>query len=234
MCHLCPEIPPAQKASVLEKSTKHLKFLERALNEYLRHQLDLEDQYREAGIHYHCTDSIAREDAAVSEHHQKRFQDLFEITHVEEYNMIFEPLFNIVAALNDLRDKYVRYHGTAEELFHRVNIESVPAYESLILDQLVPFCEELNDVFRAVTELYDLSRTFYETDRAGHRHTWHDSTRIDQVLQPRIMREECEKYHAWVGSLPETRRALQGGRPVDEAALDLLYSVPEGFEPETY
>jgi hypothetical protein len=179
MCHLCPEIPPALKASVLEKSTKHLKFLERALNEYLRHQLDLEDQYREAGIQYHCTDSIAREDAAVSEHHQKRFQDLFEITRVEEYNMIFEPLFNIVAALTDLRDKYVRYHGTAEVLFHRVNIKFVPAYESLILDQLVPFCEEVNDVFHAVTELYDLSCTFYETDRAGHRHTWHDSTRID-------------------------------------------------------
>jgi hypothetical protein len=235
MCQNCPAIAPADAPCVLLEVRRHLKFLEGSINEYLSHHLDLEDQYRKAGLHYHCTQASARQPTVFSEAHLLRFEWLFETADVEEYNVLFEPLSAIMAELTNLRDKYVHYHGTAEELFHRVYIDLTPKYESLILDRLVPFCEELKETFEAASEFYDLSRTCHETDSTGRRIAWHDSVSDSTgTLGPRTLGEEWDIYHAWVGSLPETERAYQTGRDMSEAALNLLYNVPEGFEPETY
>jgi hypothetical protein len=140
-----------------------------------------------------------------------------------------------MAELTNLRDEYVCYHGTAEELYHRVYIHLKPKYEPLILDRLVPFCEKLKEIFDAASEFYDLSRKCHETDRTGRRIAWHDSVPVSTgSLELRSHGEEWYTYHAWVGSLPETERAHRTGRDISEAALDMLYNVPEGFEPETY
>jgi hypothetical protein len=140
-----------------------------------------------------------------------------------------------MAELTNLRDEYVCYHGTTEELYHRVYIHLKPKYEPLILDRLVPFCEKLNEIFDAASEFYDLSRKCHETDRTGRRIAWHDSVPVSTgSLELRSHGEEWYTYHAWVGSLPETERAHRTGRDISEAALDMLYNVPEGFEPETY
>jgi hypothetical protein len=235
MCQNCPAIAPADAACVLLEVKQHLKFLEGSINEYLSHHLDLEDEYRKAGIRYHCTQASARQPTVFSEAHLLRFEWLFENTDVEEYNVHLEPLFAIMAELTDLRDEYVRYYGTTEELYHRVYIDIKPKYESLILDWLVLFCEELEETFDAASEFYDLSRKCHETDRTDRRIAWHDSVPVSTgTLEPRSQGEEWYTYHAWVGSLPETERAHRTGRDISEAALDMLYNVPEGFEPETY
>jgi hypothetical protein len=236
MCQQCSKIAPEDAARVCLEVKQHLKFLEGSINEYLSHSLELEDQYRKAAIRYHCTQMSARRPDVFPEASLDHFEELFECNDSEWYNSIFFPLDTMMAKLTDLRDKYVRYHGTVTELYHRVYVDFKPTYESLIHGFLLPFSEELNDVFENANKLYIISRKCHETNWQGRRIAWHDSYVTGPMgpLEPRVMGEEWEAFLGWVGCLPETRRAVENGRQVSEIALDLLFNAPEGFEPETY
>jgi hypothetical protein len=72
MCQNCPAIAPADAACDLLEVKQHLRFLESSINEYLSHHLDLEDQYSETGIRYHCTQASARQSTVFSEAHLLR------------------------------------------------------------------------------------------------------------------------------------------------------------------
>jgi hypothetical protein len=229
MCQQCPQI--RNEADALEHVKNVLKTCETSIEKYLRHYLVLEDQYRRAGMYYHCTQIQARQPSGDSDEFMDSLRELFEITTVEEYNAMFEPLKKMVTEFTDMRHKYIRYSGTAEELMHRTSQEFRPVYRALVDDQYVTLCKKFHVVFDAAESLFDVSRTLYETDEHGLRIAWQDCMGLEPLTNPmpRILGEEWDKYRAWVGSLPETQRAVGLGRRVDTIALELLYRRPDGF-----
>jgi hypothetical protein len=232
MCHCCPQIAPSGAVHALENATIDLKMIDAEIDEYLDYFLTIENEYREACMHYHCTQLQARQPSAnYPQDRLTSLRELFEITEVKKYDVIFAPLKDIMSALIGLRYKYIRYSGTAEELTHRVYHEIEPAYRAL-MEEFAIFSKEFYTKTNAAQTLFDLSRAMYETDETGRRCAWQDCDGIDPMRcpMPRIMGEEWERYCNWVGSLPETQRAVEIGRGVSEVANDLLYREPEGFE----
>jgi hypothetical protein len=218
-------------AENLREAHIDLANFEEAIDRTLAMANDIEDEYREASMNYHTSQQQARLRLTADE--QVQVQTIFETSSVEQYHTNFAKLTTILKALLDLRNKHIRYSGTAEEIVHRVFEELDPAYVELNA-QVQAFQLELVDQFAHACRIALISRGSYEWDEQGHRCAWHDASGPNPINNPVPFRmgSEWATYRAWVWSLPETQRAIEAGRSLDQVALNLLYKEAEGLNEE--
>jgi hypothetical protein len=222
------ELPPAAQEAISRLNT-----LSAAIDEASSSVNKTEDIYRDSAIVYHCSQLAARQPANFPQTQLDQLKELFELSSVEEYDAHFGTLHGIVRSLAELRATHVRYSGSTEDLCKRVR--ELEAAFNILSIQLRGFTVAMDIRIDIVNALDDCSRALYETDSQGARCAWQNASGPDPVLRPEPYRkgEEWMLFRAWVGALPETQLAMQAGRTLDEAALDLLYGEEEAFEEET-
>ncbi|KAH7091459.1 hypothetical protein FB567DRAFT_617063 [Paraphoma chrysanthemicola] len=189
-----------------------------------------EDTYRNIGLLYHCTQLPARQSGNFPQTQLDQIKAWFEISNDLEYEVLFGKIHTAMIYLTDLRSTHLRYSGTTEELVQRARV--LDASVTLISQQIADFHTVLKDRAATVNALFDISRALYETDEQGVRCAWQDASGVDPVMRPVPFRQEQEwaLFLAWVGALPETGKAVEMGRTVEEVALGLLFGEEEGFE----
>lgn len=202
------------------------------LQRILDNAILLEDMYRTAGIHYHSSQISSRRPPEIAQKHLDRLQQLFETSRVEEYNVIFKELDEIVHAAAELKSRHCPDRVTSKQLVHHVFCALKPGVAALQA-RFDAFFQELDDYLARAYILFDVSRMNYESDAQGHRIAWQDISGPESYPVPARKGEEWAKYRAWVWSLPETQRAVQIGRTVDDVALELLYGEPDGSHGES-
>ncbi|KAF1915894.1 hypothetical protein BDU57DRAFT_573309 [Ampelomyces quisqualis] len=229
MCHLCP--PVQDPANTIQTCRMVLKNFSNAIEETLRVANTVEDDYREAGVLYHSTQMSARESPDVSEERLVALKNLFDISSIDEYHAVFSKLEDIMNTVFDMRDKHLRYSGTAEELQHRVFKDLQPAILALDVE-FQAFLKSFYEVLVDARVLNNISSMQYEIDENGRPCSWNRPYTVgaEYGIAPQNEGEEWEKFRAWVSSLPETQRAVEIGRAVDAVALELLYFDPEALD----
>jgi hypothetical protein len=216
MCPRCPIITAATKEAALYKCHATLAQLIDGFECNLKLANTMEDRYRAAGLHYHST-------------HLGNLKQLFELTHVEDYDSIFAPLNTLISAMEDLKSTHLRLNGTVEELYHRIFQVLEPGFDGLAA-KLQPLCETLDAISELAHVLHNISRLLYEPDEQGQFIAWHDFHLSDAGPRPLRIGEEWEAFLKWVKSLPETEKMVALGRTVEEVAFEMMCSEPEGFE----
>jgi hypothetical protein len=229
MCPRCPIITAATKEAALYKCHATLSQLIDGFECNLKLANTMEDRYRAAGLHYHSTQLAARRDSNIHPSHLGNLKQLFELTHVEDYDSIFAPLNTLISAMEDLKSTHLRHNGTIEELYHRVFQVLKPGFDGLAA-KLQALCETLDAISELTHVLHDISRLLYESDGQGQRIAWHDFYLSDTGPRPLRMGEEWETFLKWVKSLPETEKMEELGRAAEEVAFEMMCNEPERFE----
>jgi hypothetical protein len=229
MCPRCPIITTATKEAALCKCHATLAQLIDGFECNLKLANTMEDRYRAAGLHYHSTQLAARRDSNIHPSHLANLKQLFELTHVEDYDSIFAPLNTLISAMEDLKSTHLRLNGTVEELYHRVFQVLKPRFDGLAA-KLQVLRETLDAISELAHVLHNISRLLYEPDEQGQFIAWHDFHLSDAGPRPLRIGEEWEAFLKWVKSLPETEKMLALGRTVEEVAFEMMCSEPEGFE----
>jgi hypothetical protein len=131
----------------------------------------------------------------------------------------------------EVRAKYVRFPGTSEEIFHRIFVNIQPALLEADI-QINHFKLRLLEPMANACRIASISQDEYDTDEHRRYRGWHQPSGRDVVSNPvPILRGlEWQTYRAWVWSLPETQRATEAGRTLNEVCLNLLYREPEGMD----
>jgi hypothetical protein len=90
---------------------------------------------------------------------------------------------------------------------------------------------QINYINVMAQRLYNVSLAVFETDANDVRNAWYDASGPDAEHHPQPYHkgEEWAAFRNRVWSLPETLCAVQVDRTVDDVALEILYSKPEGF-----
>jgi hypothetical protein len=230
MCSDCPPIPAADLAAETKRCLETIAVLSSTLDRHILSCLAVEDQYREAGISYHTSQLSARQPNAFPQHALTKLARIFEISSVSEYNALFAGLHESIVQFTDIRVRYPRTHGTAEQLYHRIFKELDPRYNEAF-EKFDAFLDEFEDCFCAAESLLEVSRAIYETDANGVRCAWHDASGSDPLNNPIPARlgEEWAKYRAWIWSLAEAQRMVQHGRTLDQVAFGALWAEEETF-----
>jgi len=228
MCINCPTIAPRHEDLIIARCRLYIGMSKAGLQRMLDNTILLEDMYRTAGIHYHSSQLSSRRPPEIAQKHLDRLQQLFETSRVEEYKAIFKELDEIVRVAADLSTRHCPDRVTSKQLIHHVFCALKPGVAALQA-RFDFFFAELDDYLVRAYILFDVSRMNYESDAQGRRIAWQDISGLESHPVPARKGEEWAKYRAWVWSLPETQRAVQIGRTVDDVALELLYGEPDGF-----
>ncbi|KAF2134750.1 hypothetical protein P153DRAFT_380561 [Dothidotthia symphoricarpi CBS 119687] len=223
MCEKCAKIPAADAEQAVQNVRKAFRRRKELINAIYNLCDRAEDQYRSIGISYHSTQQGARHPDHFPAERLNRLKQAFEISSIEEYDAVFAHWKKIVDDLTHISRTHFRRSGTAEELWHRLNIELEPAFDKTYQDY-IRAQDGLQDLNKDVNELLNVSIRFNYTDNMGLRYMWCDPTGTDHT--PRRQGQEWATYCAWISSLPETQRSV-GSRTVDEIALELLYASPD-------
>jgi hypothetical protein len=203
-----------------------------SLQRILDNAILLEDMYPIAGIHYHSSQLSSRRPPEIAQKHLDHLQRLFETSRVEQYNAIFKELDEIVHAAAELSSRHCPDRVTSKQLVHHVFCVLKPSVAPLQA-RFEAFFDELDEYLARAYILFDISRMNYESDAEGGRVAWQDISGPDSDPVPARKGEEWAKYRAWIWSLPETQRAVQIGRTVDDVALEMLYHELDGFHGES-
>lgn len=181
----------------------------KAIEKTLRVAKGFQDEYRDAAIKYHMTQMPARDPQHMSEERIFALKTMFETSTIGQYHAVFAELYKIQETAFSLGDKYVRYPGTGEELYHRVFFELKPAIAALD-EEYQAFGKHFMEKVADAEKLMDISRKLYEMDEAGSWHAWQDPIMAGwSIIHPRQQGEEWHKFWALVSSLPDTQRAME-------------------------
>lgn len=190
----------------------------------------VEDVCREAAVCYHSSRIVARKSGVVHPKSLEMCKEYFELSSPSEYDAIFKPFHDTIAALVDLRSRYIRYTGTAEALNHRIEVEIIPRlgeFKKLVSEaKYIPHTMEHR--FGWAKDLGNL--TFCIDGMSDNRRNpWFHpiNTNDDEPLRPTEMGEEWELFRKWVSCLPETPHAIAAGQTLDEVACLLLYGISD-------
>jgi hypothetical protein len=232
MCIKCPTIAPRHEELIIARCSLYMGMSKASLQRILDNAILLEDMYRIAGIHYHSSQLSSRRPPEIAQKHLDHLQRLFETSRVEEYNAIFKELDEIVHAAAELSSRHCPDRVTSKQLVHHVFCVLKPSVAPLQA-RFEAFFDELDEYLARAYILFDISRMNYESDAEGGRVAWQDISGPDSDPVPARKGEEWAKYRAWIWSLPETQRAVQIGRTVDDVALEMLYHELDGFHGES-
>jgi hypothetical protein len=200
-----------------------------------------EDQYRTLGVAYHTTQLIARRSDLLGSDTIGLLQKAFEISTKDEYNVFHAPIIDFRRILNKARDE-IRPNGRPGELMRRA--EMVQDLEDLMVLHLRKFgflklCNvrdalvqtnavELRVIHNSNVEPWAKAGVYepvYIEDLGHERMFKNAKGDIIDLKHSYMFRngEEWRLYRAWIGCLPETTRAVQAGRSLDEIAVDMFY-----------
>ncbi|KAF2251907.1 hypothetical protein BU26DRAFT_502478 [Trematosphaeria pertusa] len=184
-----------------------------------------ENSYRTMGERYHITESAARDPARCPADKLKRMKEAFELSRVEEYNAFFAPWQQLIELLHEAR-RHTKLSGTAEELLQRIRVGA----ELLdnVADRRATLVDKLSTLQEDVIALVHVNNIVL---RRGVNARWAQSFSDpdDMFHMPNRKGEEWQMFRAWIWSLPETQRAVQAGRSVDEIAAETLYKDDESM-----
>lgn len=229
MCRKCPgtDVPdsPSERAKIQAK----IREVGAVMVSLIRWTNKPEDSYRESGVMYHGTrmrernPSVFPSSVLLPSSIIANLMSHFNLVSRSDYDRIFKPFHDTMAAIVDLRSRHIRFSGTIEELAHRFHVDLEPQYVKL-RDQAQEFCHLMEEVFADVMELRDQARI-------PDLNPWHRPTRPSTILDPEPSEkgQEWELMRKWVSALPETQRAIDAGRTLDEVICDHLYKYPEHF-----
>ncbi|CAO2654003.1 Nn.00g107360.m01.CDS01 [Neocucurbitaria sp. VM-36] len=214
----------------MAKVREHLKSAEYKISMITEMFDECEDSYRQSGMIYHtCTQLRARQRDVCSENIRVRLTEAFEISSIEEYEAIFAPVNAILQRLTTLRAevKFVGCQGTVAERFHR--LRGIVRALTTLYDDFNKEQKKFIVLEQDAKNVQQISQVFFETDEEGRRIAWQDPEDYgSEYFVPTRMEQEWSIFRDWVGSLPETQRAVTvGGRCLNEVTMELLFSEPE-------
>lgn len=221
MCKSCREFLEhlqERKAQYAQQCQEVLQQVEDHMNNILAVIDEVETNYRILGRYYHATNIAARNQC--SSEHLQHLKEAFHISTLEEYNAYFEKWHRALKMTREVRSE-IRLNGTPETLAHRTKrvrelIEKCTAE--------IPYVTELEVLKEAVD--YLLGRNSQYCGRTGNL-PWTNTPQVESRTRQAPKCDEWELFRAWCWSLPETQRAVQTGRSVDDIANEMLYKCVE-------
>ncbi|KAH7409816.1 hypothetical protein DE146DRAFT_774917, partial [Phaeosphaeria sp. MPI-PUGE-AT-0046c] len=198
---------------------------------YAESLLEYGDNYRNAGRAYHWTRMAARQPGVFPTIPIDDLKSHFTLSHTSEYDNIFKPFHDDMAALVDLRATHLRYFGTVEELAHRLHVHLNPRLRELGF-KAKSFRSAMARRRANAHDFASRSAQLFDHEPNGVQWSWHHPAGGRGTFQyvPLEQKEEWELFLEWISVLPETQPAIDAGRTLKEVACDTLYLAPDGFE----